>query len=254
VLNAYNLHNYARKRAQAMKITNDTELSNASFVGAKLIRADFTDANLTGVDFTRADLTDATMPSSDNAIVWEEGDTLREWVIQTVSYYRTLHFFEQYSTLSDEELANTLKKLCLKEAYITGGNFEGRGDREVIRYDRQRILEVSLDALYGDDPGAYNFEYAAETLRSWSNISRGTFQSVDIQDAGKHLVKFTLNGMQHSVNPWEDPNELAPQINPLIAATGYQFEVWDLYPDCLVTVLTAQKKQQLRSEKNWSFH
>lgn len=60
--------------------------------------------------------------------------------------------------------------------------------------------------------------------------------------------------MQHIVNSCEDPHELAPQINSLIAVKGYQFEAWDVYPDCLVTVLTAEEKQQLQSERGWSFY
>lgn len=241
-------------RADLTKVCfRDADLSNSSFVGAILIRADLSEANLTGVDFTEADLSDATMPSIDDEIVWDESARVKSWVIQTIKYYRKINFFENYSALSDEELANTLKRLCLKEEYITGGSFEGRGDYEILRLDKNRILEVSLDALYGDDLGEYSFEYAVKTLQSWANISRGTFQPIDIQDNNEHLVEFTLNGVQHYVDPGENPYELAPQINSLIAATGYQFEIWALSPDCLVTSLTAQEKQKLQSERGWSF-
>ncbi|MGL5832023.1 MAG: pentapeptide repeat-containing protein [Waterburya sp.] len=233
---------------------SDADLSNSSFVGTKLTRANFSEANLTGVDFTGADLTDAKISSTAVEVVWNESVIVQNWVRQTVQYYRKIDFFEQYSALSDEELANTLKRLCLKEAYITGGNFEGRGDWEVIRFDRKRILEVSLDGLYGDDPGEYSFEYGIKTLQAWSKISRGTFQPTNFRDVDEHIVELTLNDMQHTVDPFEDPHGLAPQINSLIAVKGYQFEAWDVYPDCLVTVLTAEEKQQLQSERGWSFY
>lgn len=154
----------------------DADLSNVSFMGAKLLRAELSGANITGADFTGADLTDAILPSSDKSVTWEEDIAIKNWVIQTVQYYRKINFFEQYNNLSDEELANTLKRLCQKEDYITGGTFDGRNDSEVIRYDKQRILEVSLDALYGDDPGEYSFDVAFDTLQVWANISRGAFQ------------------------------------------------------------------------------
>ncbi len=154
----------------------------------------------------------------------------------------------------DEELADTLEALRREEEYITGGVFKSRSDWEVISYDQQRTLMVSLDILYGDDPGEYSFESAVKTLQAWANISRGAFQPVDIRDIDEYLVESTLDGVRRTLNPWEDPYKLAPQINPLIARTGYQFEVWDLGPDCLVTVLTTEEKQRLQSEKNWSFH
>lgn len=179
--------------------------------------------------------------------------SVRNWLIQTARYYRQNSFFEQYNTLSDEELADELEALCREEAEYTGGTFNGRGDWEVIRYDRQRILEVSLDALYGDDPGTYSFGNAARTLQKWANISRGVFQPINIGDVGEHLVEFTLSGSQHTVNPWEDPYKLAPQINPLISQTGYQLEIWDLSPGCLVAALTSEEKQRFQSERDWNF-
>jgi hypothetical protein len=39
----------------------------------------------------------------------------------------------------------------------------------------------------------------------------------------------------------------------MIAQTSYQFEVWNLYPDCLIAALTGEEKQRLKIEKNWSF-
>ncbi len=232
----------------------DADLSNASFIGAKLLGADLSEANVTGADFTGADLTDASLPSFDESVTWEEDIAIKNWVIQTVQYYRKINFFEQYNDLSDEELANTLKQLCQKEDCITDSTFDGRYDSEVIRYDKQRILEVSLDALYGDDPGEYSFDVAFDTLQAWTNISRGAFQPEDIRDVDEHLVEFVFNGTLHTLDPWEDPGKLAPQINPLIAQTGHQFEVWNQYPDCIVAVLTSEEKQRLQAERNWSFY
>jgi Pentapeptide repeats (8 copies) len=230
------------------------DLTNASFAGAKLVRAEMIEANITGANFTGADLTGVTLPSLKiSDVVWDESDAVKSWVIETIQYYRKIDFFTQYIALSDEELTNTLKHLCGKEAHITGGNFDARGDWEVIRYDRQRIIEISLDALYGDDPGEYSFDSYLETLQSWANISRGAFQPDDIINVDDYLLEFTLNGSRYTLNPWEDPNQLAPQINSLIAQTGYQFEVWNLSPDCLITVLTSEEKQRLQSERNWSF-
>ncbi len=232
----------------------DADLSNASFIGAKLLSADLSEANVTGADFTGADLTDASLPSFDESANWEEDIEIKNWVIQTVQYYRKINFFEQYNDLSDEELANTLKRLCQKEDYITGGTFDGSYDSEVIRYDKQRILQVSLDALYGDDPGKYSFNVAFDILQTWANISRGAFQPVDIRDVDNNLVEFALNGTLHTLDPWEDPGKLAPQINPLIAQTGYQFEVWNQHPDCIVAVLSSEEKQRLQSERKWAFY
>jgi hypothetical protein len=178
---------------------NHADLTNASFAGANLSRAEMIEANITGADFTGADLTGVTLPSSDiSDVVWDESDAVKSWVIQTIQYYRKINFFTQYIALSDEELANTLKHLCQKEAHITGGNFDARGDWEVIRYDRQRIIEISLDAIYGDEPGEYNFEASVETLQAWVNISRGTFQPENIRNVDEYLVEFTLNG-SHSL-------------------------------------------------------
>ncbi|NEQ42261.1 MAG: hypothetical protein F6K00_01355 [Leptolyngbya sp. SIOISBB] len=178
---------------------------------------------------------------------------VRNWLVQTARYYRQYDFFRQYSLLSDEELADELEALCREEAGYTGGTFNGRGDWEVICYDYQRTLGMELDALYGDDPGTYSFQNAIWTMQEWATISRGKFLPLNIRDVGEYLVELKLDGSWHTLNPWEDPYKLAPQINPLIAKTGFQFEIWDLYPSCLVAILTSEEKQKFQFERGWRF-
>ncbi len=84
--------------------------------------------------------------------------------------------------------------------------------------------------------------------------SRGAFQPVDIRDVDEHLVEFAFNGTLHTLEPWKYPGKLAPQINPLIAQTGYQFEGWNQYPGCIVVALSSEEKQRLQAERNWFFY
>ena len=176
----------------------------------------------------------------------------RDWLVQVAQYYRRNDFFEQYSHLSDEQLADELESLR-REDECAGGQFRQRGDWEVIQYDHKRILTEDLDCLYGDDPGSYSFHHAVATIQKWASISRGIFQPVAIKDVGSYLIEFTFNGKQHTVDPWEDPCKLAPQLNSLIVQTNYQFEIWNLYPTYLVTALTSDEKAKFKTERGWSF-
>ena len=115
----------------------------------------------------------------------------RNWLVQIAQYYRRNHFFEQYSHLSDEQLADKLEALCREDEGYTGGKFTWMKDWEVIRYDHKRTLEESLDVLYGDDPGPYSFHHAVKTIQKWASISRGAFRPADIKDVGNYLIEFT---------------------------------------------------------------
>lgn len=176
----------------------------------------------------------------------------RNWLVQVVQYYRRNDFFEQYNHLSDEQLADELESLC-REDECTSGRFFWMKDWEVIRYDNKRTLTESLDLLYGDDPGSYSFHHAVAIIQKWASISRDVFQPTAIRDTGTSLIEFTLNGKRCTVNPWEDPRKLAPQLNSLIAHTNYQFEIWKLDPTCLVTVLTIDEKAKFQAEREWLF-
>jgi hypothetical protein len=178
---------------------------------------------------------------------------VRDWLVETVNYYRQHGFFERYSGSSDHEVADALEALCREEGDYTGGVFTARGDWEVIRYDHQRVIEFQLDALYGDDPGSYRFDRAVNNLQKWADISRGVFQPVDMQDARDGLITATLNGEQATLKVWEDPYELASQLNSLILATGHQFEIWSMHPEAIVCLLTSDEKQKFQDERDWYF-
>jgi len=137
-----------------------------------------------------------------------------------------------------------LTQVCFSDADLRNASFVGA---KLMRAD---LSEANLN---GADPGEYNFEYAVQTLEKWEDISYGAFEPKNILDVGEYMVGLTIDGKKYQINPWEDPFELAPQLNPLIAYTGYQFEVWHL-DAALVFALTVDEKYRLESERGLSFH
>lgn len=176
-----------------------------------------------------------------------------EWLISRTRFYQNFGFFENYTDLSDEELADQIIRLRRAE---TGGEiaqlFNEGYEWLLLGLDTKRVLSAATDILYAEEPPEYDFEAFVETIQQLSSISRGAFIPQNIREESSGTIEFTLNGQSLSFVPEglpDDPLILASQINPMIAETGYQFKQWDLSPDVLVFAMTTEEVDRL----GWRF-
>ena len=201
----------------------------------------------------------------------------REWLVESAQYYRQLNFFEEYSHLSDDELADQLILLREQE---TGGMcelFHNRDDWVIVELDKKRALSAATDILYAEEPPGYDFQGYVTTLQNLAAISRsiflpqgiteasiGSIESIsrsiflpqDITEASIGSIEFILNDKRYTLVPDGPPDDtliLAGQINPMVLETGYQFEQWDLSPGVILVVLNSEEKRRLAEEKGWRF-
>lgn len=180
----------------------------------------------------------------------------REWLVESAQYYRQLNFFEEYSHLSDDELADQLILLREQE---TGGMcelFHNRDDWVIVELDKKRALSAATDILYAEEPPGYDFQGYVTTLQNLAAISRSIFLPQGITEASIGSIEFILNDKRYTLVPDGPPDDtliLAGQINPMVLETGYQFEQWDLSPGVILVVLNSEEKRRLAEEKGWRF-
>lgn len=217
-----------------------------------------------------------------------EAKTREKW-LKIIQYYRNMSFFQQYSTFSNEELLDVLEVfawmysvgnifpeniLKAKESQLENWReefqdyyeleeiFNKLDDWTVVESDESRVIRISFDYIYGgafDDVDLPN-TWHIKMLERLSRISRYMFLPENISINNSGLPQFTLNGEQYQIEfngkpslLGVDPWVTAKVINPLLLKTGYQFELWDGYPDGLLTLLTQEEKIKLQRERNWKF-
>ncbi|MEM9539159.1 MAG: hypothetical protein AAGA60_06560 [Cyanobacteria bacterium P01_E01_bin.42] len=116
---------------------------------------------------------------------------------------------------------------------------------------------ISFDIFYGDAGSDYSFKCLLSTLVKLSRIARGKFIFQDIIEIKKELIQFNLNRktcrIQIDCYP-DDILAISGKINPRIADTGYQFE---LFPsdasDRFVILVSEEEKHKLMEKTGWEF-
>ena len=187
----------------------------------------------------------------------------QEWLLDFVTFYRKLHFFEQHANLSDDELLNWLKIQLFP--YDTRGDFDAsnswKEDYLFIGFDFSRVWTTSFDAYEGY---LYEFQCLHEyILHGWAKISRGAFLLQDItvtweSEITPILINFSLDGIPQYIQLQPDDFyetstllKLAQAINPLISTSRYQYVIWDYFPAASVLVLTLEEKRIIEAERGY---
>jgi hypothetical protein len=125
--------------------------------------------------------------------------------------------------------------------------------------DRERVWWEPLDQVLPRNAGY------SRTLVRWAEISRGAFRPGNIREAWHDewepvLVSFEHDGREHQFthltgyNNQLDTEALRDFLNPLIAASGFQFEIVDLHhiPN-IVVALRPEERRRLSAERGWRF-
>lgn len=183
---------------------------------------------------------------------------MREWLMQSISYFRNMAFFEADAALSDADLADKLEALQIKEQGDTFDPSDELADLFLLKWDKNRIWwgDIQADVSKGND-------IYVQILQEWGRISRGAFSPENIEETwkgeeGPIFIYFTLNGTRHCIQPRYEEGcidvGILKEINELIAGTGYRFECYEPFDEtAFVIVLTLDEKQRLVSERGWRF-
>ncbi len=191
----------------------------------------------------------------------------RKNVIESIRYYLELGFFEDYRSLSDEELLNAVGQLKIEKDelkqevdYELGSDellYELSSDYYIYPLDKKRVFTIGVDHLYGD-PSAPGFQFSGyvQLMNLLSQISRGKLLPSEMTDMGLRRFQFTLDGNKYELEPngfSDDPLVLAEDVNSILLPQGYQFEQIDTNPDADLVLLTPEEKQKLEQERGLKF-
>lgn len=184
--------------------------------------------------------------------------TSNDWLAVSVRYFRDMGFFSRYAKLSDDRIASKLRDFQMKGWETELDPEDELVDLSVVRADTKRVWWEDTQA----DVGAGNNVYV-RTLKEWAGISRGAFQPTRIREnwqteRGPIWVHFSWNDAQQRIQPayrhdYLDINILR-DINSLVGASGYRFEVYEQFDEsAFVVALTRTEKEKLERERGWRF-
>lgn len=184
--------------------------------------------------------------------------TPEEWSLVSAKFYRDMGFFDEYASLSDNELAAELQQMTKAECGEGFNPADVFSDLLLLSWDKNRVWWDDTEADVYKGNNVY-----VETLEEWARISRGAFLPENITETweseqGPVWVDFTLDGTHHRLQPqyngdWLDIS-IIDDINRLIRKTDYRFEVYEAFDQtAFVVVLTQGEKLELEQKRGWRF-
>ena len=233
---------------------------------------------------------------------WYVMDTLETKIAEVVSYFRRLGFFQNptdygvvnaidsgalgsrydpnapvfpraltnlpvpaHASMTDDEIAQFVFKEMRKRS---GGESDLQRpdfDRECLRYDPFRILEMDRETM---SPGGSCY---GEILRGLARISCGAFMPNDISEwwedhdlgigYGPVHVYLVFNGREYEIplngmGDWADDALLLGGVNELLSRSGSPYRFYYCYNDGQIidlVALTPEEKMKLEVERGWKF-
>lgn len=187
-----------------------------------------------------------------------------KWFPESVKYFRSMGFFDEYKSLTNKELENKLATLQAKDYSKLMYN-----DFDLLNWSKKIfwwISDFEKDVMKGGN-------VYVKILKEWSNISRGIFRPENIKEiweseTGPIHVSFTLNKKTCTINPkylddYVDDTALKQIIilvNKILRESkyNYNFEICSRIPGerlegLCVIVLSPEEKQKLEKERDWKF-
>ena len=182
----------------------------------------------------------------------------KDWLVESVQYFRELGFFDKYHSLPNSELVATLENLYREEWGEIFNPEDMLADLLLVKWDENRVWWEDTEADVCSGNGVYK-----RTLKEWAAISRGVFSPANIQEDwesedGPVTITFTHDQQTVQLHPQflDDYIDISilPQINKLIYSSGMEFAVYKVFDQtAFVVVLTAQEKGKLQNERGWRF-
>ena len=189
---------------------------------------------------------------------WQKKQSAEEPLMKAVRFFRSLDFFAQDASLTEQALANKIDSLHKQQWDSVLDFTDEQADLNLLKRDDGRVWWEDMEADVCNENLVYE-----RVLTEWSDISRGACLPLNIKedwrsDEGPIEVRFTLNGKQKIVRPtysddWLDCSILLA-INEWITDTGFQFEFPSTFDQtAFIVVLTGDEKRQLIKERGWIF-
>src|SRR5512137_2103683 len=124
-----------------------------------------------------------------------------EWFRETVLFYRTMGFFDDLRSLSEDNLVRVLETRVDEAGWGQLAPAEKWADLHVIDLDESRVWWEDLEADVGEGNEIY-----VKTVRELASISRGMFTADNIVERwegeeGPITVEFTARGSRYTVHP-----------------------------------------------------
>jgi hypothetical protein len=154
------------------------------------------------------------------------------WLVERVSAFRALGFFQAQSALGGDELADYLvrRQEEVGDPFDPGDPYVGA---KILLHDTSRVWFNDMEA----DVCEENQVYAA-TLVELGEISRGAFEPKDVvetweSETGPIRIEFSQSGERHAFEPDFEDDWLAfdflTVLNQLLAPKGVAFVTtgWD---------------------------
>ena len=182
-------------------------------------------------------------------------------MLEAARYYRNFGFFEQDWALSSQEFDNKFLALYNKKTdwdpFDSSKHYDPYAELYLLYQDTDHVWFEDTEADVAKGKDVY-----VNTLKAWSQISRGAFRPSNISETwdseeGPVTISFTLNGQKKVIHPgyvddYIDINILK-DLNDMIQGTGYEFVAVQVDQAVFVTVVKADEKLKLQQERYLDF-
>lgn len=175
------------------------------------------------------------------------------WLDHAIRYFIQLGFFEEESNSRENEAIKSVASKFQDSYSNIESEIEKPSSLNLIRL-------IALDhnrVWWGDAECIYHDQSYTELLTEWSRISRGSFDPVNIaevwsEDGGSIRLSFDFDGKSYTIKPEGSRDYLdariVPQLNEIIAQTGFSFCVLDEPHDQTMVMLCLSQEENRRLE------
>ncbi|OCT16902.1 hypothetical protein A8709_00890 [Paenibacillus pectinilyticus] len=182
-------------------------------------------------------------------------------LLDAAHYYRSLGFFEKDKNLTSQEYDN--KFLEFYKGFKDWNPFDSTkyynefADLYLLEGDQDRVWLENTEADVAKGKNVY-----VDTLKWWSDISRGAFLPSDITETwgtedGPVTINFNMYGQKRTLHPEVDYDYLdigiLKEINAMIKDSGYEFVAVEIDEEVFVTVLKPEEKRKMEQDRYMEF-
>lgn len=186
-------------------------------------------------------------------------DSVLQWLVDAVRFYRSLEFFRDYEGRADRDVAIALADLYQRAWDAPVDPASELAELELLALDDSRVWWEDTEAGWTHGDGVWEW-----VLEGWARISRGAFRPQQIEErwapgsgSGHTVVRFQLGGQWIDLRPQGEAGQLdlnvLYHINIHLKNSGLRFEMVEPFDETAYILALHREEKQRMEARGWRF-